>query len=74
MVVNLGAAKVDVVLILVLMEYGLWLALADVLTKDSVVLILVLMEYGLWHPDVEEKEADEGKVLILVLMEYGLWQ
>ena len=36
------------VLILVLMEYGLWHALLNRLRKVEVVLILVLMEYGLW--------------------------
>ena len=37
------------VLILVLMEYGLWLLFKQMECADSVyVLILVLMEYGLW--------------------------
>ena len=37
------------VLILVLMEYGLWLNLQKVWrTSHNWVLILVLMEYGLW--------------------------
>ena len=36
------------VLILVLMEYGLWHRTLDVKVSASRVLILVLMEYGLW--------------------------
>ena len=36
------------VLILVLMEYGLWPTPVDVRQKALMVLILVLMEYGLW--------------------------
>ena len=38
-----------VVLILVLMEYGLWLLHAVLMPRSGFVLILVLMEYGLWH-------------------------
>ena len=38
-----------IVLILVLMEYGLWLSLIRVDRLFSGVLILVLMEYGLWR-------------------------
>ena len=38
------------VLILVLMEYGLWLKSLETLENDErLVLILVLMEYGLWQ-------------------------
>ena len=36
------------VLILVLMEYGLWHDVAEGIVKSFKVLILVLMEYGLW--------------------------
>ena len=36
------------VLILVLMEYGLWLGQDKVKEINRLVLILVLMEYGLW--------------------------
>ena len=60
------------VLILVLMEYGLW---PDNIRLDSLrdsVLILVLMEYGLW-PNLKEVIMAMKFVLILVLMEYGLW-
>ena len=42
------AAAGGVVLILVLMEYGLWLRLRGLVRLSSTVLILVLMEYGLW--------------------------
>ena len=58
------------VLILVLMEYGLWLAHKGV-QKFYKVLILVLMEYGLWQ--ARAVEYQRILVLILVLMEYGLW-
>ena len=44
-----GFVEVVKVLILVLMEYGLWLAKETSEKKDTQqVLILVLMEYGLW--------------------------
>ena len=62
-----------IVLILVLMEYGLWRKTFLAECFGKAVLILVLMEYGLWH----QGESFSGKlffVLILVLMEYGLWQ
>ena len=39
------------VLILVLMEYGLWHSAEKIVIKTTSVLILVLMEYGLWQPD-----------------------
>ena len=38
-----------VVLILVLMEDGLWYQQERVLVQDPYVLILVLVEDGLWH-------------------------
>ena len=61
------------VLILVLMEYGLWLfAGRGCKTFFSAVLILVLMEYGLWPVLIGQKSTG-CDVLILVLMEYGLW-
>ena len=40
------------VLILVLMEYGLWLLYQRRQPTENSVLILVLMEYGLWRPEV----------------------
>jgi hypothetical protein len=62
------------VLILVLMEYGLWQGKKiKYRTRKIWVLILVLMEYGLW-PNTEEVYNNEITVLILVLMEYGLWR
>ena len=62
------------VLILVLMEYGLWPDEGQSVHQLGVyVLILVLMEYGLWLT-YNEKEHGRKYVLILVLMEYGLWQ
>ena len=61
------------VLILVLMEYGLWRKLFTVVRIVSLgVLILVLMEYGLWHYSCISCRCN-CCVLILVLMEYGLW-
>ena len=61
------------VLILVLMEYGLWQNSHDSLSWErSWVLILVLMEYGLWLP-YYYYQSEWELVLILVLMEYGLW-
>ena len=42
-------SDVKVVLILVLMEYGLWLPGYDRRKNQFMVLILVLMEYGLWQ-------------------------
>ena len=61
------------VLILVLMEYGLWHSKADCEDSSrSRVLILVLMEYGLWRVSALST-AEIPIVLILVLMEYGLW-
>ena len=59
------------VLILVLMEYGLWRSV-QVCWLHLTVLILVLMEYGLWHCGMLRLVTACG-VLILVLMEYGLW-
>ena len=61
-----------VVLILVLMEYGLWLEQGVLLLALHVVLILVLMEYGLWRIKFYLWISGDN-VLILVLMEYGLW-
>ena len=46
----------DVVLILVLMEYGLWRGIYEWETKGSTVLILVLMEYGLWQTIRQARE------------------
>ena len=60
------------VLILVLMEYGLWPLYSQLPTPPEPVLILVLMEYGLWHK-VVDTIVNFFCVLILVLMEYGLW-
>ena len=61
------------VLILVLMEYGLWRYVRDVPELFLIVLILVLMEYGLWRT-LFLLNGTNNLVLILVLMEYGLWQ
>ena len=61
-----------VVLILVLMEYGLWRIMNKVELVKAFVLILVLMEYGLWRMKSPNFRAII-RVLILVLMEYGLW-
>ena len=61
------------VLILVLMEYGLWLNGVTVSYGIAPVLILVLMEYGLWLTLSERLIHFDHDVLILVLMEYGLW-
>ena len=77
MVSDIGKATINVhdtlVLILVLMEYGLWQCNRSVGCADSWVLILVLMEYGLWPEVVRANPMGAVKVLILVLMEYGLW-
>ena len=61
-----------IVLILVLMEYGLWRHLPQEGRKGTEVLILVLMEYGLWQI-MAKYISNRNTVLILVLMEYGLW-
>ena len=46
---RLGRRKGRRVLILVLVEYGLWVeALRPVVALATAVLILVLVEYGLW--------------------------
>ena len=60
------------VLILVLMEYGLWRRRRRGMRRMAWVLILVLMEYGLW-PTFDAYVKAFDSVLILVLMEYGLW-
>ena len=60
------------VLILVLMEYGLWRMLINLSINYLTVLILVLMEYGLWQ-SLTGNAITVSDVLILVLMEYGLW-
>ena len=61
------------VLILVLMEYDLWVAeLKGVNQVYGGVLILVLMEYALWG-QVSSSVERLARVLILVLMEYALW-
>ena len=44
-----GATQNGYVLILVLMEYGLWLLKEIDKNGPAGVLILVLMEYGLWQ-------------------------
>ena len=64
----------QIVLILVLVEYGLW-ACAWPLQVSTVppVLILVLVEYGLWEAERLAAVAEKSSVLILVLVEYGLW-
>ena len=61
------------VLILVLMEYALWLFLNTINHAWNKVLILVLMEYALWLKNVYEGLRNSIEVLILVLMEYALW-
>ena len=43
-----GLSLTFLVLILVLMEYGLWLSSQHLTSTSRRVLILVLMEYGLW--------------------------
>ena len=68
---NVGVEQ-SPVLILVLMEYGLWPKILMNLWDDWWVLILVLMEYGLWRT-ISGGQAAPPRVLILVLMEYGLW-
>ena len=60
------------VLILVLMEYGLWHGSDGAQPLHAQVLILVLMEYGLWRWSLL-CIVSLVLVLILVLMEYGLW-
>ena len=45
-----GQTQPAPVLILVLMEYGLWLFIPYSSNERACVLILVLMEYGLWRP------------------------
>ena len=60
------------VLILVLMEYGLWPQNFQFQGLTQMVLILVLMEYGLWRCRTSTL-FHWLWVLILVLMEYGLW-
>ena len=73
---NLGVVikhLIATVLILVLMEYGLWQKTCKAYDKVGKVLILVLMEYGLWPFRVVTITTAHSRVLILVLMEYGLW-
>ena len=48
------------VLILVLMEYGLWLAYKFRAAGSDTVLILVLMEYGLWPVTTEQVGSVNG--------------
>ena len=48
------------VLILVLMEYGLWLIEVTTNLLWKSVLILVLMEYGLWHKVVMIPYRENG--------------
>ena len=45
----------QIVLILVLMEYGLWPIKMKEEGIPSAVLILVLMEYGLWPGDAQRR-------------------
>ena len=44
-----GLSDAESVLILVLMEYGLWQDIGILRVTICIVLILVLMEYGLWR-------------------------
>ena len=62
--------KVEIVLILVVMEYGLRRKQVEQGIRWFTVLILVVMEYGLRLTKVIA--GDYKKVLILVVMEYGL--
>ena len=48
------------VLILVLMEYGLWHNLSGYINNVTTVLILVLMEYGLWQDGVWPHQYPSG--------------
>ena len=65
--------RLFLVLILVLMEYGLWPRSSALSACSGCVLILVLMEYGLWLSEFT-LSSESHTVLILVLMEYGLWR
>ena len=70
---NFWRTKYEGVLILILMEYALWV---DMHSKDCyknmIVLILILMEYALWVTP-SNLLAVTVRVLILILMEYALW-
>ena len=61
------------VLILVVMEYGLWPGRKTHNSSANTVLILVVMEYGLWQERLLCRRLRRSRVLILVVMEYGLW-
>ena len=61
------------VLILVLVEFTLWLSLNSSYLEDKVVLILVLVEFTLWFNKIREEEIKIRPVLILVLVEFTLW-
>ena len=58
------------VLILVLMEYGLWPGAATITVTLTAVLILVLMEYGLW---LNKVEPSVGIILRLNPCSNGIW-
>ncbi len=60
------------VLILVLVEVGLWEIITSLREWNNSVLILVLVEVGLWE-SFQSAAKDAICVLILVLVEVGLW-
>ena len=61
------------VLILVVMEDGLWLCFKTAKRMEHSVLILVVMEDGLWLAAIRDQSCIGDLVLILVVMEDGLW-
>ena len=64
--------EMDVVLILILMEYTFWSNMATLKEFRSLVLILILMEYTFWCLGFQY-ELGKSYVLILILMEYTFW-
>ena len=68
-----GDETVYSVLILILLEDGLWQIAEFRTSLRTIVLILILLEDGLWLAYKCEDNTGNVKVLILILLEDGLW-
>ena len=61
------------VLILIVMDMGLWPLNKGGLGEVKSVLILIVMDMGLWQPSQVVTYVEVEKVLILIVMDMGLW-
>ena len=73
LITTLQRNESNLVLILVLVDYALWLHRERVCRLTTQVLILVLVDYALWQQDANPPKG-KARVLILVLVDYALWR